>query len=138
MTRGVAGDYAPADPHVRRLEADLVLNDILPSPVVPSSAIPAGLAAVGVVSLSALSSLIADAMASPEGSDVQPRSAVSLASALGLDWRDVAREPLLLALGHRDTDAAVPRDHRLRDWLMTVGPRETAHLTLAAVSRQTP
>ena len=48
------------------------------------------------------------------------RSAIACARSFGIDWPELAREPLLLAAGRVSTDASVPIDVRLRHWLESV------------------
>jgi hypothetical protein len=116
----LAASYASDEPHLKRLEADLVLNGILPVPHVGSASIDTALSTVNLASLSVLPARLAAPWSVPqnggEGTDAV-RSAIACARSFGIDWPELAREPLLLAAGRVSTDASVPIDVRLRRWL---------------------
>lgn len=118
----VAESYASGEPHLKRLEADLVLNGILPVPHVGSASIDTALSAVNLASLSVLPLRLASPWLAPQNDEKTGavRSAIACARSFGIDWPELAREPLLLAAGRVSTDASVPIDVRLRHWLESV------------------
>jgi hypothetical protein len=119
----VAESYASGELHLKRLEADLVLNGILPVPHVGSASIDTALSAVNLASLSVLPARLARPWSAPQnGGDKTDavRSAIACARSFGIDWPELAREPLLLAAGRVSTDASIPIDVRLRRWLESV------------------
>jgi hypothetical protein len=117
----VAKSYASEE--LKRLEADLVLNGILPVPHVGSASIDTALSTVNLTSLSVLPLRAAGSWQPPQSHDDGAgavRSAIACAKSFGIEWPELAREPLLLAAGRVSTDASVPIDVRLRRWLELV------------------
>lgn len=119
----VAESYASDELQLKRLEADLVLNGILPVPHVGSASIDTALSTVNLTSLSVLP-LRATGSGQPQQQRDEradgARSAIACAKSFGIEWPELAREPLLLAAGRVSTDASVPIDIRLRRWLESV------------------
>jgi hypothetical protein len=119
----VAQAYASDELQLKRLEADLVLNGILPVPHVGSASIDTALSTVNLTSLSVLPLRAAGSWQPPQSHDDGAgavRSAIACAKSFGIEWPELAREPLLLAAGRVSTDASVPIDIRLRRWLELV------------------
>lgn len=119
----VAESYASDELQLKRLEADLVLNGILPVPHVGSASIDTALSTVNLASLSVLPLRAAGSWQPQQQGDERTgdtRSALACAQSFGIEWPDLAREPLLLAAGRVSIDASVPIDVRLRRWLESV------------------
>lgn len=121
--RRIAESYALDERHLERLEADLILNGILPVPHIGSASIDTALSTVNLASLAALPLRADESLrwkSSAAERDASVRSAVACARSFGIDWRELRREPLLLAAGRVNTDSSVPIDVRLRHWLESV------------------
>ena len=122
MTDGVSNVYEPENPHLLRLEADLVLNGVLPG---PQSSDEAAAAALEGTHLSSLDALRRDPPGYRSNSTIhckqRPVHVWSLqphyAEALGVEWQDIVREPDLLAAGRDDVRPALPPEEHLRLWL---------------------
>jgi hypothetical protein len=118
----VAESYASDERHLKRLEADLILNGILPVPHVGSASIDTARSTVHFASLSALPQRVEGSWRPASNGEREGalRSAVECARSFGIEWPELAREPLLLAAARVGTDATVPIDVRLRRWLASV------------------
>lgn len=128
MTDGVADDYFPNDPEIRRMRADLILNGIIEMTGVSEEEISDALKLTSLQTVEEIRTAefhsIVETIEQAGSRPIKIRSAELYANKLGLSLGDVLSSYTLLAAGAKNVEedpdwADLDRATRLRLWLDT-------------------